>query len=336
MLLSLTLPALADVRDYDGGTAEGSQMFRERTYLEYFGTEPCKLQVAEDIPFPFGRFEVMGRFLRPRVIATPEFPLPATAFHLRPTNSFTPFDEVTFDDQMLFLKEGVGWSRLSLVDAKHLWGKPRVHSDYYSFDARNSHHGEENIFHIDLSFDDKSFVKSYRVRGIQISDPKWIGRAKNPKFPEGPDVPTVIADSESLLDRRALIPIKCGIKETILDLSISKGEGLVEVDPLVHVAKAKESGPWFQTNCVLARDEAEGTRTYRRPTRADVQRWWGMPHTVNGISFTYDTHCVNNKEPEIYHIDLEFDDKSNVKSSRLRGPGIGSMGNGDRYGRYWR
>lgn len=80
---------------------------------------------------------------------------------------------------------------LTLDDAKEFWGEPQKHSyeserrygkPFYTFHAHsklqktmyNQSFDEDNIFHLDLRFDDTGVISAYRVRGIGISKPQWI------------------------------------------------------------------------------------------------------------------------------------------------------------------
>lgn len=82
----------------------------------------------------------------------------------------------------------VAWTRLSSSEAKTLWGKPRNYSMagstsvyFETYEVHGSFNGENNIYHLDLRFNkatDRPF--EYRVRGIGITNPKFIPAPKSP------------------------------------------------------------------------------------------------------------------------------------------------------------
>lgn len=82
------------------------------------------------------------------------------------------------NDNMTFLKPGVGWTPLSREEAIALWGEPRKNKEdagnFCTFDARTMHADEPNIYHLDLKFDNNQRVIAYRVRGIGIVHPQWV------------------------------------------------------------------------------------------------------------------------------------------------------------------
>lgn len=80
---------------------------------------------------------------------------------------------------------------LTLDDAKEFWGEPQKHSyqserrygkSFYTFHAHSKLQktmykqlfDEDNIFHLDLRFDDSGVISGYRIRGIGISKPQWV------------------------------------------------------------------------------------------------------------------------------------------------------------------
>lgn len=67
---------------------------------------------------------------------------------------------------------------LSSAEAIKLWGTPRKHTVYtktfYTFDAHGIFDGEENIYHLDLSFDKSENLDGYRIRGIGIKNAVWV------------------------------------------------------------------------------------------------------------------------------------------------------------------
>ena len=332
-LLCSALPALGNVQDYDGGTAEGAEPFGPAAHGDYFQYEACKLLVADDVPFPFGRFEVSlgsrygGRgwgwgfaSLHPRLIAPRAYPVPEAIINRRREG------KETWNDQITVLMEDVGWTPLSYAHAERLWGKPRKQQDYYTFDAKNNHHGEENIFHLDLSFDDNLDLKAYRIRGIRITSPIWIGPktgssgpieiiapGDSPRYkPEAPEVER--------------IPIRCGNDEANLEIRISGVRGELQLASAPVENKFDDSHKWFDSCCVKKVRSSDGTVTFEKPTIADLQRWWGTPHTAGDPAGTFDIHCKHNGESEIFHADIRVDDKLNIVSCGTRGPGIGVVG----------
>ena len=77
-----------------------------------------------------------------------------------------------------FYKEGAGWSKLTLEDAKKIFGEQRLRgigkTQFYTFDAFVTVQRERQLFHLDLRFDSQGIITSYRVRGIGIRNPQWI------------------------------------------------------------------------------------------------------------------------------------------------------------------
>lgn len=71
-----------------------------------------------------------------------------------------------------------GWKQLSFDDAEALWGSPRKYivreKEFYTFDAKNESGEEENIYHLDLQFGNNNVIDAYRIRGIGITNPRWV------------------------------------------------------------------------------------------------------------------------------------------------------------------
>lgn len=74
--------------------------------------------------------------------------------------------------------------KLTFNTAKQLWGEPQHYKlsdfDFYTFDAHSVFGQEENIYHLDLRFDNSENLTKYRVRGIGIFNPKWVSVVAEP------------------------------------------------------------------------------------------------------------------------------------------------------------
>ena len=86
---------------------------------------------------------------------------------------------LVWEERISFYQPGKGFNKLTLEDAKKLFGKPDKRGDgksvYYSFHVLTEPtDDEQQLYHVDLKFGIGDSIASYRIRGIGISDPKWI------------------------------------------------------------------------------------------------------------------------------------------------------------------
>jgi hypothetical protein len=66
-------------------------------------------------------------------------------------------------------------SAMPFSEALEFWGKPRGHENaFLSFDAHTDSTGEPEVFHLDLEFNKGLGLTGYRIRGMGISNPKWV------------------------------------------------------------------------------------------------------------------------------------------------------------------
>lgn len=81
-------------------------------------------------------------------------------------------------NRISFYKEGLGWTKLTLEDAKTIFGEPHTYGIgkklFYTFDAFVNLQRERQLFHLDMRFDSKKSIEGYRVRGIGIRNPQWV------------------------------------------------------------------------------------------------------------------------------------------------------------------
>jgi hypothetical protein len=135
------------------------------------------LENQQGLKYPFCSFQVTADYngaghLRGQCAQSSEYKRPLAELPNDPAS-------IDWTERMSFLQPGIGWTMLSLDEAKKLWGDPveRIifHRKFYTFDAHSKYLGEEDIFYLDLEFDDRKLIKAYRVRGIALSNPKWIG-----------------------------------------------------------------------------------------------------------------------------------------------------------------
>lgn len=167
------------------GRIEGPQGFSRDEWLEHLMLYKDRNSVLQNIknePYPLGSFEV--RIAR-NGTGHLQSHCAMSAFFERPEPEYKnqspkqSHDGVFLDwkARTSFLKKNVGWTKLDFEEAKALWGKPREHfafiGTFYTFDAHSFHGDEENIYHLDLHFEDGE-LEAYRVRGIGITNPVWI------------------------------------------------------------------------------------------------------------------------------------------------------------------
>ncbi len=167
----LSLPAVATFRLSPEMTLEESLSYRQ-----------CSTQLdnRNKDSYPYNGFCLIVNYNQPAHLQTScfsstEYPRPNLPDTLSSTYAGVIEDWTT---RTTFLKRGKGWTQLTLAEAKMLWGKPREHSveykDFYTFDAHSTHNDEENIYHLDLSFDGSGVIDGYRVRGIGIQSLQWV------------------------------------------------------------------------------------------------------------------------------------------------------------------
>jgi hypothetical protein len=80
------------------------------------------------------------------------------------------------------VKSEAVWLTLTKDKAREVWGEPHgtaVRPGMVVFDASGVYDGENNLYHVDLQFDQADKAFRYRVRGIGITEPKWIGLSKD-------------------------------------------------------------------------------------------------------------------------------------------------------------
>jgi hypothetical protein len=95
-------------------------------------------------------------------------------------------DSIILDwtERTSYLTEDKTRTPLSIEGARKFWGEPRKYvvgdHPFYAFDAYSTSNGEKNLYHLDLGFTKDGIIMAYRVRGIGISNPKWIADPKQP------------------------------------------------------------------------------------------------------------------------------------------------------------
>ena len=85
------------------------------------------------------------------------------------------------------------WRLLTLTDSTVFWGSAHKHlvggRKFFTFDVKSvkldkvldEPIDEENLYHLDLSFDGSGVITAYRIRGIGVSNPEWISAHWMPK-----------------------------------------------------------------------------------------------------------------------------------------------------------
>lgn len=83
-----------------------------------------------------------------------------------------------FADSLRFTEVGHETKSLSIFDAARFWGEGVKHESregsYFTFDAVNEQRGESNVYHLDFKPAQEGSIVAYRLRGIGITNPKWI------------------------------------------------------------------------------------------------------------------------------------------------------------------
>lgn len=85
-----------------------------------------------------------------------------------------------WDQRISFNEEQNKLSKLSLDSATKLFGKPKkiieANALIYTFEVSDipGVNMQQQIYTVDMKFDDKGIVQSYRVSGPRISNPTWI------------------------------------------------------------------------------------------------------------------------------------------------------------------
>ncbi len=85
-----------------------------------------------------------------------------------------------WEQRISFYNENNKLVKLSLNSAEKIFGKSKkideANSVFYTFEVGNVpvKNVEQHIYKIDLKFDDKGIIQSYRVSGPRISNPTWI------------------------------------------------------------------------------------------------------------------------------------------------------------------
>jgi hypothetical protein len=101
---------------------------------------------------------------------------------------------LSWDDRIGFLDPNTNkWKPLTWTDATSFWGTPHKHlvggRAFSTFDVKSvklkrvldEPIDEENLYHLDLSFNDRGIIFAYRIRGIGVSNPEWISADWVPK-----------------------------------------------------------------------------------------------------------------------------------------------------------
>jgi hypothetical protein len=146
--------ALPHIQDADEGCTSTLSDRELEPYYVYFQESVCRLRPANTVPFPEGRFEVTAHTYSSDYLKFPRGSLLPMFACLSPRNILNKdksyerafaqagaSHQMPFDEQMCFLKNNQVWTRLTLLEATRLWGRPCKHDDYYTFGARNFHHG---------------------------------------------------------------------------------------------------------------------------------------------------------------------------------------------------
>jgi hypothetical protein len=98
---------------------------------------------------------------------------------------------LSWDERLGENKTAVSKSALSFDSLKRLFGTPRPYPagklpKFYTFDARTEKSPEEDLYHLDFKFDAHNRIEEYRIRGIGVTNPRWI---RNPKLdPSSPQM----------------------------------------------------------------------------------------------------------------------------------------------------
>jgi hypothetical protein len=179
ILLSLLVASTASVSpggSTDNFACAGPPPDSFLTYLDGYYV----LDNSENENYPFNSFAISVDKNRTGHLQTycansREFPRsPTTNLHLQ-DNVF-----VDWNTRISFLDKKRGWVLLTLDEARRLWGSPRVHEGFATFDAKSIWNDEPNIYHLDLKFDQVGGLVAYRVRGIGISNPEWVSKPLRP------------------------------------------------------------------------------------------------------------------------------------------------------------
>jgi hypothetical protein len=329
LLLALSIcslnssPALPNIQDIDEPYGASEQRLEPEPYHVYFIDSNCRLRPLDRVPFPEGRFEIKSWPRMGYAVLSPRNIIGKDKSFQKSLIQVTEPKKMPFDDQMCFLKMNQGWTHLTRAEATRLWGMPNKRDDYYSFPARNFHHGEENIFHIDLSFDDQGLVEAYRIRGIALERPAWIKQKHE-------IIPGYFLGCSNNLDisipfrpQAERISPKSVPGQKAIAFHIENGKGWIETVP---GTTSKNVSP---KNSNLAFDSAQLSLNYCASpylgvTLKTLSRLWGMPRKSKESFCTFDIPCNDNGEKNIFHLDVQWDKDSSITETRLRGPGIGT------------
>lgn len=143
-------------------------------YVDLSSRISTPLKILNNSGYPFAQFDI---------IFTPD-----GNGHLQARdNSEHPQKTILKESSLLIWGERISFNSeqnkltaLSLSSAEKLFGKTKKTSEansfFYTFEVPNIPviNAEQQIYKIDLRFDDKGIIQSYRVRGPRISNPTWV------------------------------------------------------------------------------------------------------------------------------------------------------------------
>jgi hypothetical protein len=349
--LSLGQPALSD---RNGGGARSHCHFTKITPDLNYHNGFYVLDTVNGDKYPFGAFAI--HVDRNDVGHVQSF------IGIAPVSYDSKEDDSIFVDwkrRTSFIKRGKYdekiWTQLTFEDARNLWGEPRKNYDsrgpgaFFTFDASNSSNLEPNIYHLDFKFDANHVVCAYRVRGIGIGTAQWITpewqppltqkisaspRESEPEF--GPLAGFGYGDRSADLSYPSarIYPLSTATNTlknypfNTFEVSIdSLGTAHLEPDQIAlsFRRQLKPDAPftlsyldWGTRTSVF-----KATGGWTQLSLEEAKSLWGEPRNNLGF-FTFDARTSWMCEPNIYHIDLKFDNRGDVSAYRIRGIGIGN------------
>jgi len=285
--------------------------------IEYGCPAHYKLSVEDGSSTPFHRFEVfvdqdgVGH-LQSRPVNDPKNVRPKRA-------TASPAGLIDdWDARISFLDEKRGWTKLTFLDAGHFWkdSPGRREPEFLTFNVANSHHEEENIFHIDLLFNDTGLLSAYRVRGIGIKAPQWTGPSgkigRPPKDAQSSLHDPDIGGYEHVGPVYVLSDPKGKPRFNLYVDSESTGQ-LHSYSPDASLA-----GAWFKRTAVSTLLDDGYTQTSPMSFPQALE-FWGKPRGHDKRFLTFDAHTDSAGEPEVFHLDLEFNEGLGLTGYRIRG-----------------
>ncbi len=301
----------------DGAIAPQSEAAEERA-IEYGCPAHYKLSVADGSSAPFHRFEVFvdqdgAGHLQSRPLNDPKHPRPMPA-------AASPAGQIKdWDARISFLDEKRGWTKLTLSDAKTIWREGPSQGEFSTFNANNTHHGEENIFHLDLLCDDSGLLKAYRVRGIGVKVPEWVGPSGRLETP-----PKVKPPDYSQPDMGCLPHM--GPAYVLKD-----AQGVARFDLYVDAASTgqlsvhewkKAKLPRWPEKSFFVEHLPDGSTMASVLNFSTALKFWGSPRAHEEKFSTFDVQTDFAGRPEIFHLDFEFGGGLLFTAYRVRGNGI--------------